>query len=322
MIVMSVENPNIFWTQKTLHSAYNNIEGFSDITHNRVSQRESQMKNSVLKVLNSLSKNEKLNTTSIKEITGLWPQSVNRVIKLLVKKNIVNMTQHHDKQNNEKIYSLNKNRAIVYGEHILNYKKNIKLWREVQEKRHKQIKFLKKLPKDFLVWWAYFSPKDSKTGEGSLELIGYLPRKDLIRVAICYNWGYYCHSCFEESEKRKEDAFSNIVNDVGYNIAEYIKKFGYTERQRHRYGVQAGLDIMPIITELEEIDDVTAKCTLCKKEQKISKERPARPEKRFISKEDLEKEGFQVRDLNIILWSLKERGKKIDAKIETNLRSF
>jgi len=314
MIVMSIENPYKFWTKKALRDAHYSIEDFSDITHHRVSQRESQMKNSVLKVLNSLSKNEKLNTSSIKETTGLWPQSVNRVIKLLVKKNILNMTQHHDKQNNEKIYSMNKNRAIVYGEHILNYKINIKLWKEGREKRNKQFKFLKKLPKDFLDWWVYFPPKNS------LELIKNLSTEDLMRAALYYNWGHYCHSCFKENEKRKDDAFSSISKKTGYQIAEYIKRFGYTELQKYKHGIQVDLYRTPIITKLQEIDDTTAKCTLCKREQIITKEAPARPEDKFISTEDLKKDGFQERELKIKFWGLKKKGEEIDARIEKNLK--
>jgi len=72
----------------------------------------------------------------------------------------------------------------------------------------------------------------------------------------------------------------------------------------------------PIITELQEIDELTAKCTLCKKEQKITQEILVRPEDQFISKEDLEKEGFQEKDLNTILWKIKKKGKKIDTVIE------
>ncbi len=162
MTVMSIENPNEMLTQEVVQDAMKSRENFADILQQRVTQRESQMKNSIAKFLHSLYKSGKLNKTEIIKVTGLYWNSIESVSSLAEKKQLVFIKQYKDRENNAKFYSLNKNRAIVYLDHLFNYRKNIL-------KSKKQIKFiksvsslLKKAPDNFMRSYIFFDNKTKK----------------------------------------------------------------------------------------------------------------------------------------------------------------
>ncbi len=316
---MSIDNPNKFWTKKDLEFARMNIRNIAEIVHKKPTQRESQMKNSILNVLNTLNKHDKLNTTQIMEKTGLWSQSVNRVVKLLRERDIVSVTQHHDKQNNEKIYILNKNRAIIYGDHILNYKLNVKNQKRLNQKNDSWHRFVASFPEQFLEWWVYFSPKTTKRKNieysppvvsdrkslkdkpGAFVLIRSLYHNhNLIEYLFRHFYsGNYCHWCFTKHLPREKPHMMS-------NIEEYKRKHSSPEEIRRRYGVD--VEKMPIITELQKQGDYF-KCLLCGRVQHVEDEGPARERGKRRKYDAGTKEGFKTSLDKIMKASKKSKSK-------------
>jgi len=161
-MILSVDNPNKFLPKNALKAAFKSKEDFSDIIDERITQRKSQMKFSISKFLHVLYDNEELNLTEIRKKTGLHHNSIDRVKKLVEHKKLVFMKQYNDNENNAKFYSLNKNRAVVYLNHLFNYRKNI-----LESK--KQFKFiesvsslLKKAPDNFMRSYIFFDNETKK----------------------------------------------------------------------------------------------------------------------------------------------------------------
>lgn len=165
------------------------------------------MKNSLLKVMKTLSLHRQLNETSIVKYAHIHWQSTVNSLKVLKKKKIVNFFQQNDKKNNEKIWYLtSKNRAIVYGDNLLNYKENTAKWRSKKKQLDAQWKFFDRF--DNKIWdnWIIFSQeiqKKWKLKEGFSMLRG-LQTNIIIKILQYYRAGNYCEFCLENFGKKFE----------------------------------------------------------------------------------------------------------------------
>jgi len=234
------------------------------------------MKISLLKVMKYLYENGSVNETSIhKEAPINWPSLV-RSISFLLTKQIVSLKQHHDKQNNEKIYSLNKNRAVVYGDYLINYKRNLSNWKKQIEITNEHYKRLTKLPEEFLDWWAYFTPEtvkkkrieyhsvrdffskiENKTKiKGAYIQIKSLSNKEIDTIFRDFCNKHYCPNCFKKSKKILGGKLTKS------NAEEYQRRYGDPKEMRIKYGVDVNKFKTPLLTEVKE-DREGIRCTLC-----------------------------------------------------------
>jgi hypothetical protein len=110
---------------------------FQDITSSKVSQSESQKVEYISEIIHVLEKHHEIITRSIKNESGLSWNSVNRTLRLLRVKNIV---KWRNGDNNSKIYSLIKDRALVYIAHLQAWKriKSVSFMHHHQKKLIKQ----------------------------------------------------------------------------------------------------------------------------------------------------------------------------------------
>jgi len=268
---LNIENPNQFWSKKDLGNAWNCGGDYTDIISNKISREESQRRNTLLKVMKFLDKKELANTTSIHNDAKISWTSLGKSLKFLSKKQIVSMSQHHDKQNNEKIYSLNKNRAVIYGDHLINYKKNLSNWKKHKVITKEHYKRLKKFPEQFLDWWVYytlktakkkriryrpvrnfFSKKDNKTEiEGAYIQIKNLSYKEIDIIFRDFYNNHYCTTCYDKSQKI-------LLRKPIESLAEDY---------RRKYSGSKDVDVnkfkTSLLTEVKEIGDVI-QCTRCK----------------------------------------------------------
>lgn len=139
---MSVKNPNVLSFMahyEALKTANKNPAKYSHLT-SKPTQIESQKRRYFEKVIVALDENGKSNTTQIIQLTGLSSKSVCNTLRFFRERKIVSMHTRKDKQNNEKIYSLNRLDAIIYlakfslGEFLKSYKNAEKQAMEISMK--------------------------------------------------------------------------------------------------------------------------------------------------------------------------------------------
>jgi len=275
-VSLNIKNPNNFWSKKDLEKAWKSRENYADILSIKPSRSESQMKLSLLKVMKYLYKNKAVNETSIHKGAPInWPSLV-RSLRFLLTKQIVSVKQHHDKQNNEKIYSLNKNRAVVYGDHLTNYKMNLFNWKKQRVIIKENYKRLEKFPDDFLDWWMYFTPETTKKKriqyrlvkdffskienktkiKGAYIQIKSLSNKEIDTIFRDFCNEHYCINCFEKIKKTP----LRKLNES--RIEEYQRRYGDPKQTRIKYGVDANQFKTPLITEVKEKAGFI-QCTRC-----------------------------------------------------------
>lgn len=275
-MALNIENPNIFWSKKDLEDAWKSGGDYTNIISIKPSRSESQMKNTLLKVMKFLDKNELVNTSSIHNDAMINWSSLGKSLKFLLEKQIVSMNQNHDKKNNEKLFSLNKNRAVVYGDHLINYKMNLSNWKDQREIIKELYKRLEKFPEDFLDWWMYFTPetakkkrikylpardffskKDNKTKiKGAYIQIKSLSNKEIDIIFRDFCNKHYCPNCFKKSKKILGGKLTKS------NAEEYQRRYGDPKERRIKYGVDVNKFKTPLLTEVKE-DREGVRCTLC-----------------------------------------------------------
>lgn len=205
---MKTENPNknidLIWhvTMREFRSVRRKKE-YQDIFNFKVTHSESRLAKSISKIMYTLDKNDKLNTSQIKVNSTLSWDSVIKSLKILYKKKSVKIKTIKDRKNNEKIYSLNRNRAICYHEHLSGWKNkfdHVYLDKTIKNSIEKEDKIEKKLPEG---WWKKkitLSKNDQKRfqineNEVILENLPVLPAR---RIRNEYQSRNLCFECFEK----------------------------------------------------------------------------------------------------------------------------
>lgn len=227
---LSVENPNKLLTVGEYRKALNSGEIIVDLIACKITQAESQMVDSILKVLQAIDTFGKLNTTSILTCTGLYPNTVRRVMNLLMKKNIVHLQTREDRKNNEKIYSLKRTRAIIYINHIISQKNKIYLiFKKIADHENRTGKLFQSLGDEFtekeIMIPEDLQKKYNKKYKNPISIndLPYLLGKEIIYK---YTNNYFCHYCFDDG------TISNleVIDDV-----EICKKCGREIPYESRY---------------------------------------------------------------------------------------
>jgi len=156
----------------------------------KVSQAESQKVKQISIVLNTIDKFGPINTNKIRESSGLSWDSVVRTMNLLLEKEVVKMKQPKEKANNEKIYSLNRKKAVMYHENLFFHKE------QVMEKGSKNkfggLKNWQLVKKQLPDGWYEDYLEMVKSGNNN---VGFHHMKI---VMFNYITGNYCSDCFEK----------------------------------------------------------------------------------------------------------------------------
>ncbi len=235
---MSVENPNnnssqYYWIYSLYRAkdAHESGGDFTDLYLSNPSQGESQKVSQIEKVLDVIDNFGPINTTNITKKSKLSSGSVNRTLKLLRTKNIVNLNQINDKQNNTKFYTLNNDRSIVYHEQLISWKKRKEekqFWRLFRKTRKFDDELDKILSKEWYDIELRLTPKQMKYFNAPTKniLVGEVPLPWANEILLKYINGYYCPDCFENgilSEfKRTKDETDYCSNcGIEKSISDY-----------------------------------------------------------------------------------------------------
>ncbi len=107
-----VENPNkldsFYWRKKALES-----EDVSDLKIEVPTKRELRLRYSIKKLLETLNNFGELNVSHLMKKSGLWSNTMVRIIPILKERGIVN-ERRLPEQSNQKLYSLRLFRAITF----------------------------------------------------------------------------------------------------------------------------------------------------------------------------------------------------------------
>ncbi len=205
---MKIENPNKNSYSATWHVSFKEFRSirkknkYQDIFNFKVTHSESRLAKSISKIMDQLDKNGRLNTSQIKSKSNLSWNTVVNSLKILRKKKTVKIKTIKDRKNNEKIYSLDRNRAICYHEHLSQWKNRNYynyLDRKVKSPLRRDIKIEKQLPDD---WWQTeitLSKEDQKRFHVKEKkiILEMLPAVKAKRIRDEYVEGDLCFNCFE-----------------------------------------------------------------------------------------------------------------------------
>jgi len=234
-------------THRVLEYAEKHPEGFKDIRKLRITQVESQKmtryirienvpqsslkdvnhmgiirngtvirgsiikEGSIEKMLKALDEFGELNTTQLKTKTGLSWTSVIRTINLFKKRNIINVRTNGDRKNNEKIYSLKRDRAIYYIWKLQFFK-----YPFIDKEIKNHMKYSDFLEKRFPAGWEKWEinlPKEAQKAYGidkPRAKIEELPYGVVVELLVTYSAGFYCSDCFEKGDVSRLEHIENI----------------------------------------------------------------------------------------------------------------
>lgn len=195
-----------------------NGKKYQDIFKFKVTHSESCLVKSISKIMNVLDKNGKLNTSQIKIKSKLSWNSVINSLKILRKKRIIKLKTIQDKKNNEKIYSLDRNRAVCYHEHLSRWK-NRDYFEDLNRKMHNpikaDIKIEKTLPSD---WWntelTFNNENQKRFLVKEKSIIEDLSIHKARRLRDEYLGGDLCYDCFENGNYSKVKSI--LKDDIVY----------------------------------------------------------------------------------------------------------
>jgi len=194
---MSVENRNRLYLFGEYRKALASRKG-DDLLIGRITQRESQMVSSIEKILAVLEMKGKLYTTEIQRSTKLYPNSINKVLKLLREKRVVKVRVLR-KYNNKKIYSLNRDRAIIYLNRLISHKKRLfDIFKKISDDKKSFDRILKKLPDGFFKKeFQIFSSSQKKYNINLKQpiLINELPYLLGKEIIFKFPEGSFCENC-------------------------------------------------------------------------------------------------------------------------------
>jgi len=204
---MNAENPNEWIANPPWKVSQSDLQKigrqmrFGYLTQ-KITQGESHKVKGISIVLATIDKYQPIKTSDIIKKSGLSIDSVNHTLKILKEKNLV-AVKELKRENNKKIYTLNRVRAINYYSSLLFRKgytqlKKIKgsmksdpllfltIWRDVK----------KRLPLGWEKWEINLSPKERKRFNRTKKRIIELHNGK--QLLIYYYAGIYCRKCFEE----------------------------------------------------------------------------------------------------------------------------
>lgn len=200
------------------------IKKYTSIFESKITHQESRLAKSISKVLYVLDQNNKLNTSQIKLETELCWDSVIKSLQILVKKKIVIISTFKNKKNNEKKYSIIKDKAICYHEHLSQWKH-----RHTYKKQMKQmigitkidIKYEKILPENWLKTEIILSKKDQLRFHITKKYakIEEFPVVQARELGDQYIANELCFECFE---KKKISIVKIIPYDEGLQNENWL----------------------------------------------------------------------------------------------------
>lgn len=194
---MSVENPNDLLSPETYFPFY-----FEDLLQMRT-QKEKQLRHSIKKIIIVLLQFDELNTSQIKSKTGLYANSVNRVLKLFIEKDLVHLRTHEDRRNNEKLYTLKRDRAIFYYRNLIMYKIPIKNIVKGAYRRKKEEEARGELDEyRYYPYWYFHFFKDTQRKlklNNQLLKVTDVPIDLREKILIQRGNGNYCLDCMENT---------------------------------------------------------------------------------------------------------------------------
>ena len=199
---LSAENPfnlssKVEWKIPVSQLQEAGRSNYRDFLMEKVSQAESQKVKEISQVLKVIDQFGPINTKIIRKRSKLSWDSVNRTLDLFRRKKIVKVVQPRTKKNNEKIYSLVKNRAIMYYSHLLMWKNRKPFLRQLAQWRKSENtwrKIEKRLPRGWRDWEINLPSKSVKHfNKNKLSIIHFFEWKKLM---INYYAGIYCRDCF------------------------------------------------------------------------------------------------------------------------------
>jgi len=195
----------------------------------KVSQAESQKVKQISIILSTIDKFGSVNTSKIKETSGLSWDSVIRTLKLLCDKKILKMVQPKKKVNNEKIYSLHRENAVMYHENLFFHKMRVS--EKTKGSKGRALKKWQDFKKHLPIKWYEEFLRIKKSGK---ENISFHQMKVLV---FNYFTGVYCNNCFEkgiiEKAKYKEGIpyCSNCLEEIIFED-NYLRKKGNTKDRK------------------------------------------------------------------------------------------
>lgn len=202
---MSVENHARLMDPKLVNFAYRQPHKLiSDLVQPTITQRQSQMKYSILKILTTLDDYDSMNTSQIHKWVKINWTSLKRSTNLLCEKKVLTMKQHQFKKNNEKIYYLNRIRAIIFLDRLFNHRKTAASFKKYQKYTKSFERFTNTFPKDIWNLWVFFSPKMQNKLKIQREhcLLRGLREDQIKKVLMYYKNGDYCLNCQDKNSKK------------------------------------------------------------------------------------------------------------------------
>ncbi len=185
---------------------------YMGITQNGIVIRGSIIKEgSIEKVLKILDEFGELNTTQIKTKTDLSWTSVIRTLRLFKKRKIIDVKTREDRANNEKTYSLKRERAIYYLWKLQFFKYPV-----IDKEVKKHISYSKFLKKRFPVGWEEWEINLPKEAQKAYKInkprakIGELPYRVVNELLVTYTAGFFCQDCFDKGNVSQLQVVDNV----------------------------------------------------------------------------------------------------------------
>lgn len=224
ILLMNIDNPQRLLTFGEYSRALKSGKDFGGIQGRKVTQGESHQLQTIQKILLVLEEFGELNTSSIKLKTGLYWNSIAWAKKRLLEKKIIKERKALHGKNNEKFYSMNRNRAIIYINHIFFWKKSYPRFIVLGEKIKQIRKIEKRYPlgfEDHIINVPLLEQKEYRINESKLKMSD-LPYQLVKKIMDGYIAEKYCYDCFEdhnisETCRIKDDRYCPLCRTTMHN---------------------------------------------------------------------------------------------------------
>lgn len=217
-------------------------KGIEYLSQKKITQGESQKVKQIISVMSTILYYGPIKTTDIKSKTQLSWGSVIRTLKLLREKRIVRVRCLKSK-NNQKLYTLNKEKAREYRRNLLmwKYQDDDKSYEKIQEYEKQWMDLSMRLPKGFEDFEINSPPTLMKMlNKKSTKIrIGDLPFPMNRRLMTIYQAGQICHVCFENGDLVEMKRISEDMNycqkcgELPFTDEICIKRGRKKERRRY-----------------------------------------------------------------------------------------
>jgi len=185
----------------------------------------------IQRIVKILDEYGELNTSQIKFKTGLSWTSVTRTLKLFTRRNIVKVKTRDNKKNNEKIYSLQRERAIFYVNQLSSQKHPF-----FSKDMKKSLKYAKLLEKEYQkgldeheINLSEKAKKEYGIDKSRIK-IQELPFGVANMLMINYSNGFYCFDCFEKgnvSQLQRVEEYVSVCHLCGKETPYQDIPIGY-----------------------------------------------------------------------------------------------